>query len=99
MNPTPKLIFDVHVKKASGKNFSNTQGLRIYIYLFTLPEKTVLKLMRNMSQNEGLGVPLWHSGLRTWCSHCYGMGLHPGLGTSTCSGAGKKKKKKKRNTD
>ena len=36
------------------------------------------------------GVPLGHSGLRVWCCHCsglgssYGVGLIPGLGTSTC---------------
>ena len=30
------------------------------------------------------GVPSWHSSLRIWCHHCCGMGLNPGLGTSTC---------------
>ena len=48
------------------------------------------------------GAALWCSGLRIQhchCSgvgHCHGMGLIPGLGTSTCYRCGKKKLKKRR---
>ena len=43
-------------------------------------------------QKLKLGVPLWHSGLRTWhchCNslgHCCGVGLIPGPGISLCHG-------------
>ena len=43
-------------------------------------------------------VLLWHSGLRIWHCHwcgsgrCWGIGLIPGLGTSTICGHGQKKK-------
>ena len=39
-----------------------------------------------------LGIPWWSS----WYCQCYGMGLIPGLGTSTCRGGMWKLKKKKR---
>ena len=42
-------------------------------------------------------VPLWPSGFRIWCCHrcaigcTCGVGLIPGLGTSTCCGCGQKR--------
>ena len=42
-----------------------------------------------------MGVPLWYSGLRIRCCHCsgsgccWGWGLIPGPGTSTCHGCAK----------
>ena len=39
-----------------------------------------------------LGIPWWSS----WYCQCYGMGLIPGLGTSTCRGGMWKLKKRKR---
>ena len=44
-----------------------------------------------------MGVPWWLRGLRIWCCHsccsgrCCGLGLTPGLRTSTCCGCGPKK--------
>ena len=46
-----------------------------------------------------LGVLLWCSGVRIWCchyrglGHCYGSGLIPRLGTSTCCGCIQKQTK------
>ena len=48
-----------------------------------------------------LGVPLWHSGLRTWYCHCSSSGcccgeFHPWPRNSTCHWWGKKKKRKEK---
>ena len=54
------------------------------------------------SRDKQRRVPLWCSKLRIWCCHCsglghhYGLGLLPGLGTSTCHRCSQKKKKKER---
>ena len=53
-------------------------------------------------KNVSFGVLLWYSGLmiqHCHCSslgHCYGAGLIPGPGTSTCHGIWQKKKKKEK---
>ena len=44
-----------------------------------------------------IGVPLWLSGLRTWCCHCRGVGSSAGPRTSTCHGVAKKQKKQTKN--
>ena len=43
---------------------------------------------------ENQGVPWWLNGLGIWCCHCRGVGLIPGLGTSTCHTRNQKMKKK-----
>ena len=51
-------------------------------------------------KDTGLGVPLWHSGLRIQHFHCRDLnccchaGSAPGLGTSMCCKCSQKKKKK-----
>ena len=42
------------------------------------------------TKKDGLGVPWWLNGLRTWHYYCCGMGLTPGPGTSACSEGEKK---------
>lgn len=45
--------------------------------------------------NMGLGVPLWLSGLRSWCCHRSGSGLSPGLETYACPWRGPKQSQTK----
>ena len=53
-----------------------------------------------LTRSSSRGVPLQSNRLRIWycyCSgsgHCYGAGLIPGLGTSTCCGRSQKQQKK-----
>ena len=59
-----------------------------------------LKKETMIKQEIKLGIPLWHRGLKIWCGHCsslghcYGMGLIPGPGISTCCGCSPKRNKK-----
>ena len=74
--------------KADSCSSGSTPSLGTSIGCRCCPKETT-KEKNNMEE-----VPLWHSGLRSWCCHSCGadhnccVGSVPGLGTSTCCGWG-----------
>ena len=46
-------------------------------------------------ERSAIRDPVWLSGLRIQCCHCNGLGLIPGLATSTCHQSNQKKKRKR----
>lgn len=84
------------LKDKSGRLF-----IKYLLYLFHF----VPCVATDNSKNKCLGVPLWHSRLRIWHSHCRGSGHHcgagsiPGPGTSTCHEHGQKRTKNKNKTN
>ena len=82
------------ISRAGTLNISDLLGFYVHGALFILFGGAVLIIKKHNTE-----VLLWLSGLRIQlcrCSslnQCCGMGLIPGLGTSTCCRCGKKKKK------